>query len=76
MTSTPEKIRDLVGELVQQTNRGSFSGADKARSASVRHSPECEAFGTWVLNAQTRMRSIWDVGADRHSIHFGGLNKK
>ena len=38
------KIRD--GELAPRNVFERFSEADKARSASGRRSPECEAFGT------------------------------
>ena len=41
----------MDGELAHRTVSRYFPGADKARSDSVRHSPECEAFGTWVLNS-------------------------
>ena len=37
------------GELAHPSEFIHFYGADKARSASVRLSPECIAFGTWVL---------------------------
>ena len=44
------QVRKQTGELVHRAVSGLFPGADKARSASGR--------------LQSRMRSIWDVGAE------------
>ena len=41
----------MDGEPAHRTVSRYFPGADKARSDSVRNSPECEAFGTGVLNS-------------------------